>query len=471
MPQRSGVDQPSQAIADSVRPERRRRLIAAALILMLSLLTLTAGVVFRRWIGPTADGAPNPRPVSVEPASIKVPRAPAERSVDQLRSQSEREMRQLIEHFPQSPGALHIAGSYFAQVQQYSEAAEIWERCVALAPDYAGPRVGLASAAMERGEDQEAVEILQAALADGCSSPELFEKLATALQKTGQLEDAELIAQQGLVVYPEHAKLWLAFGQIQLQLNKFKEARGSLLETVRLWPDSATAHFALATASARLGDDEQAATHRARYTELTSASGEDRFHVVYAETLRDIVVATLTDAAAEYLRQSMPQEAERLYLEALALDPDRAGTYRLLASFYHSRGKLANAQLLQRHLVTLEPDAVENWLNLASLSIQVGLEQTAEEALREAIRRAPDGSVAHIALSSLYLQQGRNRKAREAARQAIQREPSVQAYLLIAAASQELDDGAAAVQAVLAAQRLSPDDPRVQQAIAEMTNQ
>jgi tetratricopeptide (TPR) repeat protein len=287
---------------------------------------------------------------------------------------------------------LHVAASHYAQLQQFGKAAEIWERSVELAPNYAGPRVGLALAAMEQGNDDQAIAILEQALADGCRTADAFLQLATAREKVGKLEEAEAAAQQGVEAFPQDTELWISLGQIQLQREKLKESEASLLQALNLRPDAASAHFALGTVTARLGRAEEAEKHRQRFAEIRAEHPlqTERFHVVYEATLRMIVVTTLCNAASEYERQGELDDAERLYREALELAPRSPDTYRWLASLYHQQGRIGDALVVQQRLVELEPGRVENHLNLASLSAELGDRTGMEASLRAAQALAPN---------------------------------------------------------------------------------
>jgi tetratricopeptide (TPR) repeat protein len=358
--------------------------------------------------------------------TVELPTVRASASAEQLRKESEQVITELMRRRPDSPGALHIAATYYAEVKQHAKASEIWERCISLAPSYAGPRVGLATAAMERGDDERGIAILQDALDAGCRTADVYYHLANALQKVGRLEQAEAAVGPGLEAFPADADLWISLGQIQLQQGRLREANASLKEAVRLRPDAADAHFALVTVHARLGESDRAAEHRVRFETLKSENplAKHRFQEVYDAVLRHIVIRTLGKAAAEHQRQGDVQEAERLYLRALELHPRAADVCRWLTSLYHSQGRIGDAHLVQQRLVAVEPDRAENYLNLASLALQLGRLDEAEAILLDAARAAPGSPAAYAALARLYLQLGRDQEARAMADQAARLKPS-----------------------------------------------
>ena len=441
----------------------RRSLRLVCLCGVLSFLLIAWIVIQRQTSGGPASRPDtvvgNSAPLRLDP-SIQLPTEPARWSVQELREEVEAVATELVRRYPDSSLALHTVARLYLELQQYSKAADIWQRCAVLAPNDAGPRVGLALVAMARGEDRQAVKILQEALAAGHRTSELFQELATALQKASNLDEAERVLQLGLESYPGEPLLWTLLGQIQLQQDKLDDSEASLREAIRLQPDSTPAQFAMATVAARLGKPE-AATHRQQFNVLKSKHplAENRFQVVYEAVFCNIVVNTLCEAAGEYQRQNEPLEAERLYLRALELVPFNADTCRPLASFYHAAGKIGDAQLVQRRLVDIEPARVENYINLASLCARRGETEDAESVLFKAQQIAPKSAIIYYSLARLNVHRGQFREARLCAEKAAQLEPSAEHYFLLAAACQQLGDAVAADVAMRSARELAAGEP------------
>lgn len=445
----------------SASQAERRPYGSLALLALAAVLAILAGVYF--W--PTAsDELPEiALDASSVPADgeIQLPSTPAERTVKELRNEAERAVVALRQRYPQSAGALHVAAMHYAAINQHQKAADLWREAIELDPKHAGPRVGMARAAMERGADAEAVAILEAALAAGCDTSEIYRELGSALQKIGQLSEAETRTQEGVRRYPQDAELWAALGQVQLQQDNLEAAATSFQQAIQHDPNSATAHFALANVFARQGKKEEAEIHRQRFAEIKKRHPlqEHRFQVVYEAALRRLVVGTLRNVGAEHQKQGALQDAENFYLQALRLDPADRDACRWLASLYHDAGRLADARLVQQRLVEIEPERIENHLNLASLAARLGEPEAVEQILRSAQDAAPQSAIIPRTLASLYLQQGRSDEARAAAEQAVQRDPSAESYLVLATACEQLGDVAAAAQAKKAARRMAPQSP------------
>ena len=239
--------------------------------------------------------------------SVVLPTVPVEISSEQLQAETIGEVEALRTRFPRLPEALHVAAMAYAGLQQTAKADEIWQICIGLERTYVGPRLGRAILMSERGNDAEAVEILQAALADGCSTPEVFYRLATAQSKLGDVEQAEATLRTALQTFPSVSELWLALGQTQNQLLQFEEAERSLRQAVNLGNESPSVFFALANACQRLGKQEAAAEYRQQFTALKKTSAEATadtpFQEIYEQALCPLIASTFASAGAVYARQ------------------------------------------------------------------------------------------------------------------------------------------------------------------------
>ena len=155
---------------------------------------MIVGVV--AWWNPPPDDLDGRAPFAAP--TVRLARVPAAATAEELERELIGISDELQQRFPELPEALHVAATVHAELRQTRKAEEIWQRCISLAPTNLAPRVALATIAMERGEDQAAIDALSDALAEGHSSPELDHHLATALSKVGRVEDAEQLLQGSL---------------------------------------------------------------------------------------------------------------------------------------------------------------------------------------------------------------------------------------------------------------------------------
>ncbi len=433
--------------------------IAMAVIIAFVLLT-PPDPVPDELDSPASANRQEPAPKEAVPtASITPTTAPVEVPNEQLQAELIKEIETLQTRFPRSPQALHVAAGAYSKIHQTTKAGEVWEKCIELDRQHAGPRLGMATLLSERGEDRKAIEMLQGALADGCVSAELYYRLASAQSKIGEVEAAEETMKTGVAAFPSVAINWLLLGQTQNQLQKFDEAETSLRKSIALGNKSSAALFALANACQRQGKSEEAAKYRQQFSELrakeTETNKDKPFQEIYQQALRPIVTGTLASAAAIFAEQGDADQAERLFLRANALEPGNRQVLEELATFYRKHDRIADARVVQERLVAIQPKNAVYHINLASLASQLGDTRVAAQSLEQARTLNPNDPLPYIGLAQLKLQSGNLQQARQYALNSLRRGQTVQALALLAAICRQQGDMRTAEAAQQAAEDLA----------------
>lgn len=454
------------AATSSGRLARYMRLLVGCLLIAL----LIAGVV--AWWQPVDSARSVWQSVPLQ-ATIELAVQPVAATAEEMEAELVRLAERMQTRFPESAEALHVAAVAYAELRQTRKAEQIWQRCIALAPDRLGPRVGMASTAIERGEDETAVAVLRDALDRGLASPELYYHLATALNKLGRIEQAEEVLQEGLGRFEPVAVNWRLLGQAQLQLARYEEAESSLRRARSLGDESAELYLALANGLSRQGKSEEAEAYRELFRQRRAIPPEDAdqpFQEAYAAAMRRNLVASLAKAGAVFAHEGDLEEAERLLLRAVELDPRNAEILREVARMFLDQRRLHDAWLVHRQLVQFDPPNFLDCINLAHVGLQVGDHETVERGFRLAMDLRPEIALPYVGLAQLYVETGQFEQARWLAEGAVRREPTIQAYAVLAAACEGLNDLAAAGAAREAAEQLavraaadgSPSGPAVQ---------
>ncbi len=461
------------AIRNGAQPSRssksrvRLGLVAVAGLCIAAVIVLVAvrpGDETRYAPAPTPS-SPERRADDPERASsaFVIPVTPAPVTVDGLKQEALEVAGDLLDRFPEAPEAHHLMALLQKALRQTDDARQCWRACLDLAPDHTGARVGLARVHVDQGDDAAAVETLEKALDLGCSSPEVYRVLATALMHLGRFERAVDVLQRGLADFPQSYKCRTLLGQVRLQRNQFALAEKDLREAIALASHYTDAHYALATVCARQGKHGEAASHRKRFGELKAKDREleDRLALTPdVEMMRQRTAATLTGAAHLCLESGDRADAERFLLRAAAIDPEMPESYRLLATLYHGAGRIPDALTALRHLMEIEPENGVNYINAAGLYALEGDTPAAEEVLERAIDLRPDRAAGYCYLAQLYLKTGRLEQARSLAEEAMQREATAAGYQLLASACRQLGDTAAAEAAAAQSRRLAAADGR-----------
>jgi tetratricopeptide (TPR) repeat protein len=178
--------------------------------------------------------------------------------------------------------------------------------------------------------------------------------MVDALMNTGKPDKVVAVLEPLRKTRPASATTALVLGHAYLQLKEYKKAKTELLASVALDPRSAKAHFALAQAFARLGDEPNAQKHREQYAKLkgpaiAAAEGmrAERLKADLVE-LRPQAARFLTWSAQIYALHGRVDRAEQLWVTSLAIDPNNAETRKRLGMLYSAQGREEEAMEVAR---------------------------------------------------------------------------------------------------------------------------
>ncbi len=444
-------------LADGGRGGRNR-------VLFWGLAVILLGLALFGWFSrPLFFGDASRPPSSDSDSTLVLPPPATDLTMRSLQDEAFAVAERLQADYPELPEALHVLAMLHAGMRQRGRAEALWRRCIELAPSEAIYAINAAGALVDQGRGEEAVEVLETALASGSEPAGVYHQLAAVLNQLGRLDEAEAALQNVLALYPESAEDWYLLGQTQSKRGDYAAAEASLYRALELAPAPVSALHVLANVSAALGKSEQAAKYREHYRQLKAAPArqltpEDatgmRRERYLGESLR-IALLTLDEAATVYTRQGDWDQAEKLRLRSLALDPTGTDMLRELAVLYLDQQRFAEAQVVLVRLTELEPDNAIEQLNLAQIAAQAGDPGTAEAAYRRVLDLQPDAARAHFGLAQLYRDLGRFEQARWAAEEAARWSPTADSFRLLADICRRAGDHTAAQAAQERADRLS----------------
>ena len=367
-------------------------------------------------------------------ATIRLPNSPVTASKDALEAEAEREAKQLIELLPDNANALHVLAMLYAQLHKTAEAEELWVKCVKLDPKSEPYYINLAAIAIDRGDNQLAVDTLRKAIDKGIDSPDINHHLGVALNSLGESTEAAEVAKKTLAGSPNSGAHWFILGQAQQQLGQFAEAEQSLRRAVELGGNSKALYFALFNACMRLGKKDEAIDFKARYDAIKEVKldVEERYQILSEAEARRVCVSILAEAVALYRAMGDELTAEHLLLRILALDDQNLAACEELVTTYSKRQELANEILIRQRIIELNSTDLLNYLLLAKAQVQAGQPQAAEAQIKLAISLAPQMVTGYAAMADFLLEQQQPSKAQWYVEQAIRLKPTRQGFELLA---------------------------------------
>jgi tetratricopeptide (TPR) repeat protein len=111
---------------------------------------------------------------------------------------------------------------------------------------------------------------------------------------------------------------------------------------------------------------------------------------------------SLVLSAIQQQKLGCPQEAERLYLQALDLQPGLPEAHCNLGILLHASGRLEQAAEHLQRATLLRPGLAQAWNNLGVVLRKLSRLTEGREALTEALRLAPNSAAAHHNLALLF---------------------------------------------------------------------
>ena len=392
---------------------------------------------------------------------------PLPATIAELDEEGRREADRLAEAFPESPDAWEVKARVYLLLTRYDAAADYWERCLELNPDYYYAYHGLGLVAANFNRHEEAAAMHRKALERAPEFSDAAHELADALINLGEVDEAVAVLEGHLEVRPDSAFTEVYLGQAYLAAQRFEEAVAAFRRGLEGVPNIPRAQFGLATALTRLGRREEAARAMQEYRRLREednrAFDEFREQVTGFEQKARDYATRFTYAGRVYLAYGQADEAERLFRRAAQLNPWNTESRILLAMLYQQTGRPEEALDVCRALVEIAPEEAAYHLNLGVMYGNLGRTAEAAAALREAIRLEPENPEGHVSLARLHLFGEKDHAQAEVhARRALELAPTARHHLLLGEILAAAGQRPAALEAVGKAAELEPANPEYQ---------
>lgn len=404
--------------------------------------------------------------------SVQTPQAEAAA----LKQQAVAMARQVVEAYPQDAVSYALLGSAHYNIGQSEEAARNLQRCLELDPRQTEAYEILARIAYEKGELETAVRLCEEALKRGPPNPGVLNRLGRSLLDLGRTEDAIQIARQAIKLPRPVSESYYLLGQAYLQRGEHARAKESFQQAITLLPDHTQAFFGLFTACLRLGQTEEAAQYREQFLKLEGIDRRSLTDRNAAEDtltglplVRETVAKTLLGAGQIYRLHGQTDHAAGLFLRAALLDAHNPLPRSALEGLYLQRDALAEGVKAFAQLAASQPESSLNHLFLGRLHERLQQVEAAEQAYRKAQEVAPGRPEGYRALVELYLRSNRQpAEAKALARRLVELEPSGLSYYLLAFTCARTNDLAGAMEAIVQAVKLNPDNQRYQEFLQKL---
>jgi alpha,alpha-trehalase len=356
------------------------------------------------------------------------------------------------------------AGLAFEQRNQLQEAAQAYERALALAPAMAQAHDRLGFVLGRQGNTAGALEHFARAVELDAGLFDAQYHLGATSWWTKDYARAESALEAAVRLRPAHAEARYYLGVTLRQTGRLQQAVEQLRRAVRANPRVAVAHLQLGLALQQFGDLDGAIDHLRQAAAADPSAVDARNSLGLAlmqrgeaqaaeETFRALVAdhpesstARLNLGAALMHRGDLAA-AVRVYRELLERDPASAEASYNLGVALKNQDDFSAAETALRRAIDLDPTLADALFTLGVVTWQTGRAEEGAKYFREAIARRPAYGEAHYMLGTVLRQLGRTAEALAELRESIKHRPdAAEAHLSIGQVllQQGARDGAAA---------------------------
>lgn len=227
-----------------------------------------------------------------------------------------------------------------------------------------------AAGLMRMGAFDKAVGLLKTALQDRPNDPNLLHLYGASLFRLKQFPESEKALTHAVRLMPEFAKAHEALADILLQTGRVDGAVQSLRSAVKHDPTSSRARQKLSELLALLGRGDEA---------------DESFR----QLLNNDPARNALSRAIELSRNGENSKAETIYRDALRRDPDNVDAMRLMGVLCAKEERFNDAEAFFRRTVELAPDYWKAWINLGSAQNEQQKFDLAEQAYLHALELRP----------------------------------------------------------------------------------
>jgi predicted O-linked N-acetylglucosamine transferase (SPINDLY family) len=286
---------------------------------------------------------------------------------------AERVCREILEHEPENPDALHLLGAIALQRGNLQTALDSLNRAVRCRRRSFVFRNSLGEVHRRLGQRAMAIDCYNAALT---IRPDYFEALynrGLALNELGRPAEALVDCDEAQRLRPELAEVLAIRGVTLMALGRFQEAAQGFDRALKINPLFAEAWSNRGLTMAGLGRAEDAIASFRRALEINPHCAEALNNL--GNTLRE---------------QGQVVEAEQLYAAALALKPQSAEVLNNLGLVTRDRGQLKEAAERFRQALAVRAEYPEALSALGSTQFYLGRLEEAEASFRRALELRPE---------------------------------------------------------------------------------
>lgn len=297
----------------------------------------------------------------------------AERDRDSAKQ--EKALNEAVRLAPTEARAFYALGRFQAEHERHEAALETFKQAVTLQPTFTLAQLGLAEAAVKKGELDSALVACRAAVRQEPDNPDALWRLGTLYEDVFEMPDAA-------------AQTWRDFERLFPGDPRVIQARQRL---EKLAPSPPLAAPPVTTSAPPSRPDASVPAHRLAFNRPTVRAPQAAIQAY--------------NRAAGFQQQGDLERAVYFYTRAIENDDQMVLAFFNLGVVHNARRDFEPARAAYEEALALQPDLVSARYNLAVMLMETGDRAGATEHLQNILQRQPKHPAALYALGTLYAQQ------------------------------------------------------------------
>ncbi|MBA4308093.1 MAG: hypothetical protein C0429_15285 [Sphingopyxis sp.] len=218
-------------------------------------------------------------------------------------------LRGRLRDAPTDVAAIRMMAELAARIGRLKDSEALLRRALELAPSFGAARANLATVLYKQNRFPEALEQLDAVLAEEDDNPAQQNLKAAALGRIGGYEEAIGLYKDLIARFPDHAKLWMSYGHMLKTVGEQDSSIAAYRRALEAEPTLGEVWWSLANLkTVRFSDEDLAAMQAALFKE--GLSDEDKFHLHFALGKASEDRALHEDAFSHYASGNALRSAE-----------------------------------------------------------------------------------------------------------------------------------------------------------------
>jgi tetratricopeptide (TPR) repeat protein len=297
--------------------------------------------------------------------------------------------RAILAAEPTHPDTLHMTGVLALQSGQAQAALRVLERAVAIDGQNPAFHTTLGQARLQLGQPEAALRSFQAAIGLRADFVAAHSLAGLVLRQLGRLDEARAALETAIALGADLVAAMFHLGAILEEQGDRRGAIERYRQALALAPDFAEAELNLGICLAREGDAAGALPH-----------------LEHAAALRPELVEAHGALGNAFLELGQGKRAIAAYRRAIEIDPNAALVQFNLGNAFRAEGRLEAALITYREALSADPRLVQAAINAGGVFGDLHRHTEAERYYRQALAIDPNAALAHTGLSLVRRAQG-----------------------------------------------------------------